>query len=138
MTEEWQHQLRLYLPEDLAEAGLDAPALRPLAAVLAAHGAVPVSQLAAFEAYVAEAERAGAEADPLYRWTKATLADPAKRRKHAQAFALRIGGREVYAKPEADALEAALLPLLEGLPVRLTRHDTNPATNLPIPPEHRG
>ena len=137
MTEEWQHQLRLYLPEDVAEAGLDAPALRPLAAVLAAHDAQPVSQLAAFEAYVAEAEPAGAEADPLYRWTKATLADPAKRRKHAQAFALRIGGEEVYGRAAADALEAALQPLVGTVIARLTRHDTNPANNLPIPPEHR-
>lgn len=134
MTDAWQHQLRLHLPEDMAEAGFAAPALQPLAAVLAAHGAVPVSQLAAFEAYLAEA---GPE-DPLARWTRATLADPAKRRHHAASFALRIGGQEVYAPAAADALEAALLPLLEGLPVRLTRHDTNPATNLPIPPEHRG
>ena len=137
MTEQWQHQLRLYLPEDLAEAGLDAPALRPLAAILAAHDAKPVSQLAAFEAYVAEAERAGAEADPLYRWTKATLEDPAKRRKHAQAFALRIGGAEVYGRAAADALEAALRPLVGTVIERLSRHDTNPANNLPIPAEHR-
>jgi hypothetical protein len=137
MTEEWQHQLRLYLPEDLAEAGLDAPALRPLAAILAAHDAKPVSQLAAFEAYVAEAEQAGAEADPLYRWTKATLADPAKRRKHAEAFALRIGGEEVYGRAAADALEAALQPLVGTVIARLSRHDTNPANNLPIPPEHQ-
>ena len=134
MTVAWQHQLRLHLPEEMAEAGFEAPALRPLAAVLAAQDAAPVSQLAAFEAYLAEVTD---EADPLARWTRAALADPAKRRKHAAAFALRIGGREVYAKAEADALEAALLPLLEGLPVRLSRHDTNPATNLPIPPEHR-
>ena len=134
MTTEWQHQLRLHLPEDAAEAGFADPALRPLAELLAAHGAVPVSQLAAFEAYLAEA---GDPADPLVRWTRATLADPAKRRKHAAAFALRIGGQEVYARAAADALEAALLPLLAGLPVRLTRHDTDPASNLPIPPEHR-
>ena len=137
MTEEWQHQLRLYLPEDAAEAGLDAPALRPLAAILAAHGAAAVSQLAAFEAYVAEAGQAGGEADPLYRWTQATLAHPAKRRKHAQAFALRIGGAEVYGRAAADALEAALRPLVGTVIARLSRHDTNPANNLPIPPEHR-
>jgi hypothetical protein len=37
-----------------------------------------------------------------------------------------------------DALDAALRPLLAaGSITRLTRHDTNPATNLPIPAEHR-
>jgi len=134
MTIEWQHQLRLHLPEDAAEAGFAAPALRLLAELLAAHGAVPVSQLAAFEAYLAEA---GDPADPLVRWTRATLADPAKRRKHAQSFALRIGGAEVYGRAAADALEAALQPLVGTVIARLSRHDTNPANNLPIPPEHR-
>lgn len=137
MTEDWHHQLRLYLPEELAAAGAGSPALRPLAAILAAHDATMVSQLAAFEAYVAEAERAGPEAFPLYRWTRATLEDPAKRRKHGQAFALRIGGQEVYGKAAADALEAALQPLVGTVVERLSRHDTNPANNLPIPAEHR-
>ncbi|MFC7476763.1 hypothetical protein ACFQS7_20515 [Dankookia sp. GCM10030260] len=129
MPEDWHHQLRLYLPEALAEA----PVPPALAAILAAHDATMVSQLAAFEAYLATA----APDDPLYRWTAATLADPARRRKHAQAFALRIGGQEVYAGPVADALEAALRPLVGGVIARLSRHDTNPANNLPIPAEYR-
>lgn len=133
MTADWHHQLRLYLPEGTAPE-----ALPPLAAILAAHDAALVSQLAAFEAYVAEAEREGAEDAPLYRWTKAVLADPEKRRKHAAAFAIRIGGQEVYGKAAADALEAALRPLVEaGAIARLSRHDTNPANNLPVPAEYR-
>src|SRR3712207_4980648 len=50
---EWQHQLRLYLPgglAGLARTDPGAPALRPLADVLDAHGATLVSQLDAFEA----------------------------------------------------------------------------------------
>jgi len=137
MTAEWQHQLRLYVSEDTAEAfarqGAAAPALRAVAPILAAHDAVMVSQLAAFEAYLAEA----APEDPLARWTAAALADPAKRAKHAQAIALRIGGAEVYGKDAADALEAALRPLVGGPIERLSRHDTNPANTLPIPAEHR-
>jgi hypothetical protein len=137
MTADWHHQLRLYLPEDLAAQGAEAPALRELADILAAHEATLVSQLAAFEAYVAEAERDGPDGFPLYRWTKATLADPAKRRKHAQAFAIRVAGQEVYGKAAADALEAALQPLVGRVVERLSRHDTNPANNLPIPAEYR-
>lgn len=94
MDAEWQHQLRIYLPEDLAGvARIDpgAPALRPLADVLGAHRATLVSQLDAFEAYVAEAEREGPERYPLYRWTKATLRDPAKRLKHKGVRAARLG-----------------------------------------------
>src|SRR4051812_1105814 len=115
MREQWQHQVRLYLDDALAEAARRDPADPGLAAVLNRHDAAIVSQLDAFEAYVAEAEREGAETDALYRWTKATLADPEKRRRHARAFAVRVAGRETYAQAEADALEAGLAPMVGGL-----------------------
>ena len=137
----WQHQVRIHLPEELAAAARadpGAPAIRPLADVLAAHGATVVSQLDAFEAYVAEAEREGADGYPLHKWTRATLEDPAKRARHARAFAVRVSGREVYPREAADALEAALRPLVDGgLVERLSRHDTDPANNLPVPAEYR-
>jgi hypothetical protein len=140
MGAEWLHQLRVYLPEDLAElarAQPDAPVLRPLAEVLRAHDAAVVSQLDAFEAYCAEKEREGDTADPLYRWTKATIEDPVKRLKHLQAFAVRSSGREVYPRDAADTLEAALRPLAGGgIVTRITRHDTNPESNLAIPAEY--
>jgi hypothetical protein len=122
----------------VARADLGAPIIRPLADVLGARGATLVSQLDAFEAYVAEAEREGMDKYPLYRWTKATLDDPAKRAKHARAFAVRIAGQEVYPKVAADALENALRPLVGGeLVERLSRHDTNPANNPAVPAEYR-
>jgi hypothetical protein len=52
MTDGWQYQLRIYLPAELAgmaRTDRGAPALRPLAEVLDAHGAAMVSQLDAFE-----------------------------------------------------------------------------------------
>jgi hypothetical protein len=140
MSAEWQYQLRLYLAEELASVAKTdpgAPVLRPLADILNAHRATLVSQLDAFEAYVAEAEREGPDKYPLYKWTKATVEDPAKRLKHMQAFALHVSGQEVYPKETADALEAALQPLAGGsLVTRLSRHDTNPANNLAIPAEY--
>lgn len=142
MSEQWQYQLRLYLSSEAAEAvrsGHGDPALQPLTTILTKHGAAMVSQLDAFESYVAEAEAAGPENFPLYKWTKATLGDPGKRAKHAKAFALRISGHEVYGKQAADALEADLQPIVGGNAIeRMSRHDTNPANNLPVPPEHRG
>ena len=97
-----------------------------------------MSQLDAFEAYVAEAEKEGPENYPLYKWTKATVEDAVKRLKHKKAFALRVSGEEVYAKEAADALEAALRPLVGGgLVERMSRHDTNPANNLAVPAEYR-
>ena len=142
MDERWRHQLRIYIPDDLAEmarAGTAVEALRPLFAILDRHRATPVSQLDAFLDYVTEAEREGPAAFPLYRWTKATVDDPAKRARHVGTFALRIDGAEVYGAAAADALEADLRPLVGGPVVpRMSRHDTDPANSMPVPPQYRG
>jgi hypothetical protein len=66
-----------------------------------------------------------------------TLEDPAKRRKHMKAFALHVSSQELYSRDTADALEAALQPLIGGLVTHLSRHDTNPANNLAVPAEYR-
>ena len=141
MTADWQYQLRVYLTDELADRARtdrEAPALKPLTDVLSKHDATLVSQLDAFQDYVAEAEREGPEKFPLYRWTKATVEDAAKSLKHKRAFALRVSGNEVYARDVADALEAALQPLVGGgLVERMSRHDTNPANNLAVPAEYR-
>ena len=127
----WQHQVRLHVDE-AGRALLDNPA-HGIYAVLQRHDAVLVSQLDAFEAYLADPAQA---ASPLGRWTAMTLADPEKRARHRLAIAVRIGGAEVYDEAAADALEAALRPFVEdGTLRRLSRHDTNPANNLPIPAE---
>jgi hypothetical protein len=141
MTEQWQYQLRVYLTDELAEvarADRDHPALRPLMDILDRHDAALVSQFDAFARYVAEAEREGPENFPLYKWTKATVEDPAKRAKHVATFALHVGGKEVYPGAAADALEADLRPIVGGgLVARMSRHDTNPANNLAVPPQYR-
>ena len=138
MSDQWQHQLRLYLADEFADiARRDAgdPALDSLAQVLEQHNATMKCQFDAFADYVAEAEAHGTERYPLYAWTKATIEDPVKKAKHLKSFALHVNGREVYPKEEADALEVDLLPLAqEGLITRVTKHDTNPANN-PQPPQ---
>jgi len=141
MNEQWQYQLRVYLTDDLADlarSDRNSPALRPLTDILDKHHATLVSQFDAFASYVAEAEEGGPENFPLYKWTKAILEDPAKRAKHITAFAMRVSGKEVYPKAEADALEADLQPLLGGKLIRrMSRHDTNPANNLQVPSQYR-
>src|SRR3954463_5749413 len=138
MSNDWDYQVRIYLPEELVEVARnepDNPALGPLADILARHHATMVCQFDAFAGYVAEAERQGVDGYPLYAWTKATIEDPAKRAKHLKSFALHVNDREVYPKAEADALEVELQPLVGGkLIERLSKHDTNPAHN-PQPPE---
>jgi hypothetical protein len=138
MSDSLQYQLRIYLPDELVQVARGDPgnpALGPLADILARHHATTLCQFDAFAGYVAEAEKQGVEGYPLYAWTKATIEDPVKRAKHLKSFALYVKGREVYAKEEADALEAALQPLVGGkLIERMSKHDTNPAHN-PQPPE---
>lgn len=139
MTAEWQYQIRFDIADEATADTLRrqerSPALTPLLDVLAAHGAEAKCQYDAFADYVAAAERGQSADYPLYRWTKATIEDPAKKAKYQRSFAIYVGGREVYAKEIADAIAADLLPLAEsGLIQRLTKRDSNPANN-PQPPK---
>jgi hypothetical protein len=137
MSEPWQYQVRIDLNENLAAVARRDPAdpaLAPLPDILKRHQAIMKSQYDAFAGYVAEAERHGIEKYPLYKWTKATIENPAKKEKYQKSFTLYVDGAEVYAKAKADALEADLEPLVGGgLITRLAKHDTNPANN-PQPP----
>ena len=141
MPAEWQYQLRVDLAEDAAaaaRAGADHPGLGALRQVLAAHDARLVCQYDAFAGYCAEAEEHGVEHYPLYAWTKAVIADPAKKAKYRESFSIHVGGAEVYARERADALEAALTPLIAaGTVTRLAKHDTDPANNPQMPEEYR-
>lgn len=138
MAEKLLYQIRINLNEpfaDIARRDTADPALKPLADVLAKHNAAIKSLFDAFSEYVAEAEKQGVEKFPLYKWTKATVENPAKKAKHVKAFPIYINGDEVYPKELADALEADLKPLVGGEIVSaISEHDTNPANN-PQPPE---
>jgi hypothetical protein len=137
----WQYQLRIYLPDELVEIARSSPsdrALGQLLDILKKHSATMKCQFDAFAEYVAEAEREGTAQYALYEWTKATIEDPAKKRKHLQSFSLHVKGREVYSREEADALEADLQPLVgDGVITRISKHDTNPQHNPQMPERYR-
>jgi hypothetical protein len=141
MSEQWNYQIRIDLTDELAEAArrdIRNPLLRPLAEILARHGATAKCQFDAFADYVAEAEKQGTDGYPLYAWTKATIENPEKKAKYLKSFTLYVEGKAVYAKPLADALEADLEPLARGETItRLAKHDTNPANNPQVPPQYR-
>lgn len=141
MTEDWQFQVRMELNEDLAtmvRSDPGNPALGTLPEILSEHRAVAKCQFDAFAEYVAEAEAHGAEKYPLHKWTKATIEDPAKKAKYLKSFTLYVDGNEVYPKEHADALEAALGPLVDaGILVRVSKYDTNPENNPQPPPQYR-
>ena len=136
----WQYQLRVDLADDAAEAaraGAEHPGLGPLRGILAAHDAALVCQYDAFAGYCAEAEARGVEHYPLYAWTRAVIADPAKKAKYLKSFSIHVGGAEVYAKDAADALEAELKPLVgAGAVTRLAKHDTDPANSPQMPEKY--
>ena len=139
MSEAWQYQVRITLDDAAAAAARSEPdnaALKPLTDILSKHNATLKCLFDAFAEYVAEAEKQGTERFPLYKWTKVTIEDPAKKAKHLKSFTVYVGGHEVYAKEIADALESDLQPLIGGaLITGLSKGDTNPANN-PQVPEH--
>jgi hypothetical protein len=139
MSEAWEYQLRIKLAEDAAALARTEPgnaAIKPITDVLVRHNATLRNQYDAFVNYVIEAEKHGVEHFPLYKWTKATIEDPAKKAKHITSFTIYVDGNEVYGKTVAEALEADLQPLVSsGLILKLSKHDTNPANN-PQPPSN--
>jgi len=141
MADQWKYQVRVYLNDEMSETARRddrAEALRPLTRVLAKHRATMKCQFDAFADYVLEAEKHGTDAYPLYEWTKETIEDPEKKKKHLRAFAIRVDGQEMYDKGVADALEAELQPLVrDELITRISKHDSNPANNLPLPARFR-
>ena len=141
MIEQWQYQVRINLADEFAEAARTDPgdpSIASLQEILARHNAALNCQYDAFAGYVAEAEAEGTENYPLYKWTKATIEDPAKKAKYVKSFTLYVDGDEVYAKDKADALEAELKSLVGGAIVTsLSKHDTNPARNPQPPAEYR-
>jgi hypothetical protein len=139
MSNEWEYQIRINLSDDFAEVARTDPgnlALKPLTDILAKHHAALQCQYDAFANYVAEAEKEGTDQFPLYKWTKVTIEDPAKKAKYIKSFTLYVEGNQIYEKPKADALESDLQPLVGGaLITQLFKHDTNPANN-PQAPAH--
>jgi len=139
VASQWQYQVRLDVSDSATAESVRRkvrdPVLSPLFDLLLEHRAVPKCQFDAFAEYVAAAEEQGVENYPLYRWTKATIEDSAKKEKYLKSFTLYVDDHEVYAKEIADALEAALQPFATGgLVARISKYDTNPANN-PQPPQ---
>jgi hypothetical protein len=141
MADQWKYQIRVYLNDQMSETARRdhrAETIKPIMDVLAKHRAALKCQFDAFTDYVLEAEKNGTDAYPLYAWTKETIDDPEKKKKHLHAFAVHVQGEVLYDKDIADALEAELQPLVrDGLIARMSKQDSNPANNLPVPDRFR-
>ena len=139
-SNELSYQLRLTLNDEFAQVARNNPADASIAAltdVLRRHDATLKGQFDLFADYVSEAEAKGIEKYPLYEWTKATVDDAAKKEKYTKSFSLYVGGREVYEKDKADALEADLKPLVGGpIVAKMFKYDSDPANNPQPPKKH--
>ena len=90
-------------------------ALKSLNEVLTKFNATLMCQFDAFADYVIEAEEKGIERYPVYHWARATIEDPTKKANHRQRYTVYVSGEEVYSKEVADALEADLTSLADGV-----------------------
>ena len=139
MSDDLKYQLRLTLKDGYAQTARANPgdaSIAPLTSILSRHDAALKCQFDAFAGYVSEAEANGVDKYPLYEWTKATVDDPPRRRNIIRSFSIYVGGREVYEKHEADALEAELKPLVGGpIVAKMFKYDSDPANNPQPPPQ---
>ncbi|CAN7666126.1 hypothetical protein LJR230_005056 [Trinickia sp. LjRoot230] len=142
MRDPWQFQVRITVSQNIAQALREQTADAgdgALQRILREHGASLVCQYDAFADYVTQAEQAGPEHYPLYRWTKNTIDDPQKKAKYLRSFTVYVNGEQIYEKAIADSLQAQLSALVgqHGIEA-VNKFDTNPANNPQPPAPARG
>ena len=107
MNNKWLYQVRIKLPQDLAddlrsESNLDIS--KKINNIARKHQTRPVCTLDGFLDYVKEAERNNFKDYPLYHWTKSVVQDPDKQIKHSKSFAFYLGDEQIYEKERAVSL----------------------------------
>lgn len=140
-NDEPKYQIRLQLSVEFASSARVSEArveLQSLYEILASHNAKLVCQYDAFAGYCKQIEKSGELDNTLYRWTKATIEDPAKISKYLKIFTIYVNNDEVYGKILADKLERELQSIADGSVIeKLSRYDTNPANNPQAPEKYR-
>ena len=138
MNNKWLYQVRIKLPQDLADdlrsdSNLDIS--RKINVIARKHQTRPVCTLDGFLDYVKEAEQNDIEEYPLYHWTKSVVDDPQKKIKHSKSFAFYFGDEQIYEKQRAQSLYNDLLELNDENKIEEIKIiDSNPRNN-PQPPK---
>jgi len=138
MTTDWLYQIRIKVDDktskDLRDKVFSSTA-NQIFKIAKRHGTPPVCTFDAFADYCHEAERNGIEQYSLYTWTKQTIENPEKCKKHLKSFAFYKGFEQVYEKSLAKALHTDLIALLNSGHIKeLKLIDSNPENN-PQPPK---
>ena len=137
MEEDWLYQIRIKVDESQSMAirmKKSNKVTKKLNDIASKHGTNIVCTYDAFANYCTEAEKHGVTNYPLYEWTKQTIENPEKKRRHLNSFAFYKGPQQIYEKSLAKALHRDLIDLLkDGAIEDLKMIDSNPANN-PQPP----
>ncbi|MCI5060750.1 MAG: hypothetical protein MRY79_06740 [Alphaproteobacteria bacterium] len=157
---EWERQVRINLSAEfasIARCNIDDPVLKPLKDILIKYNADLKNQFDAFADYCkAQEELAasegythrllkllglyeGATDSVLYKWTKDLVDNPEKEKQYAPRFTIYAdGGKEVYDRDIADALEADLKVLLDsGMVTKVSNISSDPRRNPQAPEKFR-
>ena len=103
--------------------------------ILETSNAEIVCQYDAFFDYCVEAEENDVEDYPLYKWTKAVIADPDKCKKYLRNYTVYMDGEQLYSLEVANTIYSRLenLPFVDSIQM----HDNNPDNNPQIPDEYK-
>ena len=134
---QWLYQIRIKVSEELSKAlrtAAQSSVVHEINVIAQKHGTRLVCTFDGFFDYCAESEQNGTDDYPLYDWTKQTISNPEKVRKHLRSFAFYKGDEQVYSLALADALYQDLEALLKSEKIEdLKKIDSNPKNN-PQPP----
>ena len=138
INNEWLYQVRIKLPQDLADdlrsdSNLDIS--RKINVIARKHQTRPVCTLDGFLDYVKEAEQNDIEEYPLYHWTKSVVDDPQKKIKHSKSFAFYFGDEQIYEKQRAQSLYNDLLELNDENKIEEVKIIDSDPRNNPQPPK---
>lgn len=139
MSEDWLYQVRIKVQKEIAEAirfNYVNEIAEKIVTIAKKHKTSLVCTLDAFTGYVKEAEKNGVDGYPLYAWTKRTIENKEKVKKHSEAFAFYYKEEQVYSNKIAEKLHNDLLVLYDvGEIKELRLIDTNPDNNPQPPPQ---
>ena len=137
---EWLYQVRIKLPQDLADDLRNDSCLdisKEINKIARKHKTRPVCTLDGFLDYVKEAEKNDIKDYPLYYWTKSVVNDPQKQIKHSKSFAFYFGDEQIYEKERAVSLYNNLVEFNDENKIEeIKMIDSNPRNN-PQPPESK-
>ena len=137
MNNEWLYQVRIKLPQDLADdlrSDSNFDISKKINKIARKHQTRPVCTLDGFLDYVKEAERNNIKDYPLYHWTKSVVQDPDKQIKHSKSFAFYFGDEQIYEKELAVSLYNDLVEFNDENKIEeIKMIDSNPRNN-PQPP----